>query len=29
MTVEEIVSYTKGYNQQQDRKDWGDEDYEY
>ena len=25
MTPEEIVSYTKGYNQQQDRKDWGDE----
>ena len=24
MTPEEIVSYTKGYNQQQDRKNWGD-----
>jgi hypothetical protein len=29
MTTEEIVEYTKGYNQEQDRKNWGDENYEY
>jgi hypothetical protein len=23
MTVEEIVAYTKGYNEEEDRKDWG------
>ena len=23
MTVDEIVDYTKGYNEEEDRKDWG------
>ena len=23
MTVEEIVDYTKGFNEEEDRKDWG------
>ena len=23
MTAEEIVAYTKGYNEEEDRKDWG------